>query len=127
MRIISPLNKPVTDTLIRNENLGCYAYHIPISAEYNQEEKPMTDKALIEFPCEFPIKIMGRMHDDFVQTMANLLMRLDTAFKPEKIVMRPSAKNNYLAITAYVYALDQTHLNNIYQALTQHPMVMMVL
>jgi putative lipoic acid-binding regulatory protein len=83
--------------------------------------------SLIEYPSDFPIKIMGVRQDDFAQTMVELVILHDPTFHAGKMEMRPSAKGNYLALTVTVRATSREQLDNLYHALTSHPMVKIVL
>ncbi|CAN5211318.1 YbeD family protein [soil metagenome] len=83
--------------------------------------------SLIEYPSEFPIKIMGEMHDTFAQTMVDLVLEHDPTFHAGKIEMRPSSQGKYLALTVTITAVNREQLDNLYRALTSHPMVKVVL
>ena len=83
--------------------------------------------SLIEYPSEFPIKIMGPMHDAFAQTMVELIILHDPTFHAGKVEMRPSSKGTYLSLTATVHATSREQLDNLYRALSSHPMVKVVL
>lgn len=83
--------------------------------------------SLIEYPSEFPIKIMGAMQDAFAQTMVELVAQHDPTFHAGKMEMRPSSQGTYLALTVTVYATSREQLDNLYRALTSHPMVKVVL
>jgi putative lipoic acid-binding regulatory protein len=89
----------------------------------------MTEAAdsLIEYPSEFPIKIMGATQDMFAQTMVELVTLHDPTFHAGKMEMRASSKGNYLSLTANVRATSREQLDNLYRALTAHPMVKLVL
>ena len=83
--------------------------------------------SLIDYPCDFPIKIMGAMQDAFAQTMVDVVSSHDPEFHAGKLEMRPSTKGNYLSLTATVRATSREQLDNLYRALSSHPMVKMVL
>ena len=83
--------------------------------------------SLIEYPSEFPIKIMGAMHDGFAQTMVELVAQHDPTFHAGKMEMRPSSQGKYLALTVTVHATSREQLDNLYRALSAHPMVKVVL
>jgi putative lipoic acid-binding regulatory protein len=87
----------------------------------------MSNESLIEYPSDFPIKIMGAMHDDFAQTMLELVLLHDPEFDAAKMEMRPSANGNYLSITVTVRATSREQLDNLYRALSGHHMVKVVL
>jgi len=92
-------------------------------------ENPMTDPAesLIVYPSDFPIKIMGAMHDHFAQTMVEVVLQFDPGFDAATMEMRPSAKGTYLSLTVTVRATSREQLDNLYRALSSHPMVKVVL
>jgi hypothetical protein len=83
--------------------------------------------SLIEYPSDFPIKIMGVMRDDFAQTIVDVVIQHDPEFHAGKMEMRPSSKGNYLSLTATVRATSREQLDNLYRALSSHPMVKVVL
>ncbi|MES2106850.1 MAG: DUF493 family protein [Pseudomonadota bacterium] len=84
-------------------------------------------ESLIEYPSDFPIKIMGVMQDAFAQTMVDLVTSFDPTFNASKMDMRPSTKGTYLALTVTVRATSREQLDNLYRALSSHPMVKVVL
>ncbi len=88
---------------------------------------PLPSESLIEYPSDFPIKIMGVMQDDFAQTMVELVQRHDSNFHAGKMTMRPSSKGNYLALTVTVRATSREQLDNLYRELSSHAMVKVVL
>ncbi len=84
-------------------------------------------ESLIEYPSDFPIKIMGAMQDQFAQTMVALVQKYDPEFHAGKMEMRPSAKGNYLSLTVTVRATSREQLDNLYRELSSHAMVKVVL
>lgn len=87
-----------------------------------------TDKeSVLEFPCEFPIKVMGRAEQDFAQVLTELVLAHDPKLDPATVEMRPSREGNYLGLTFKVNAQSQQQLDDLYRALTSHPMVAYVL
>ena len=86
-----------------------------------------TPDSLIEYPCDFPIKVMGAMHDDFAQTIVELVLEYDATFDASKVEMRPSSKGSYLGLTVTVRAISREQLDNLYRALSSHPMVKVVM
>ena len=61
-------------------------------------------ESLIEYPCDFPIKVMGARVDGFAETMAQIAQQFDPGFNPATIEMRPSKAGNYLGLTITVTA-----------------------
>ncbi len=88
---------------------------------------PTPTDSLIEYPSDFPIKVMGQMHDDFAQTIVEVVVLHDPTFHAGKMDMRPSAKGTYLSLTVTVRATSREQLDNLYRALSSHPMVKVVL
>ena len=81
----------------------------------------------IQYPCDFPIKIMGEKRDDFAQTMTDVIRLHDPLFDATTLGMRLSSQGNYLSLTATVKATSREQLDNLYRALSSHPMVKIVL
>ena len=84
-------------------------------------------ESLIVYPSDFPIKIMGITQDAFAQTMVELVMLHDPDFHAGKMEMRPSSNGDYLSLTVTVRATSREQLDNLYRALSSHPMVEVVL
>lgn len=82
---------------------------------------------LFEFPCEFPLKIMGAARDDFAQAMVTVVRAHAPDFDPATVEMRASGKGNYLALTCTIRAHSQEQLDGLYRDLSSHPYVKIVL
>jgi putative lipoic acid-binding regulatory protein len=83
--------------------------------------------SLLEFPCEFPLKIMGPRHDDFAGTMLAVVQRHAPDFSGDNIEIRASGKGNYLSLTCTIRATSRAQLDALYRELSAHPMVKVVL
>jgi putative lipoic acid-binding regulatory protein len=83
--------------------------------------------ALFDFPCDFPIKVMGKRQDGFAQAISELILRHAPDFDPATLEMRSSSAGNYISLTCTVRAQSRAQLDAIYQDLTAHPMVAMAL
>ena len=90
-------------------------------------EPPDPTVSLIEYPSDFPIKVMGLTHDQFVPTIVELVTIHDPEFHEGRIEQRPSSAGNYLSLTVTVRATSREQLDNLYRALSSHPMVKYVL
>ncbi len=88
---------------------------------------PHPEKSLIEYPCDFPIKIMGAMQESFAETIVDVVTLHDPEFHAGKMDMRPSTQGNYLSLTVTVRATSREQLDTLYRALSSHPMVKIVL
>jgi len=87
----------------------------------------MLDPPLIEYPCEFPIKIMGHTRAGFAQTMLEVISRHAPDFNGATLEMKASKHGKYLSITCVINATSRAQLDALYQELCDHPMVVMVL
>ena len=87
----------------------------------------MSHPTLLEFPCDFPLKIMGATAADFAQTIAAMVIKHAPDFDAAAMEMRPSKAGNYLSLTCTVRAVSQEQLDALYRDLTAHPMVKVVL
>ena len=85
------------------------------------------DASPLAFPCEFPIKVMGRKEPRFAQTVMEIVLRHAPDFEPATIEMRPSRRGTYLSVTCMVRATSREQLDALYQELCDHPSVVMVL
>jgi putative lipoic acid-binding regulatory protein len=83
--------------------------------------------SLIEYPCLFPIKVMGLKTEGFVHAITQVAEQHDPRFDASTIELRPSSSGKYLGVTLQVNATSREQLDNLYQALTAHPMVKVVL
>lgn len=84
-------------------------------------------QTLLEFPCDFPIKIMGARVDEFAQVIVALVLEHAPDFDAASVEMRPSSKGNYLSLTCTIRATSQRQLDDLYRALTSHPLVKVAL
>ncbi len=84
-------------------------------------------ETLIEFPCDFPIKVMGETHDNFTAEIIKTIQSLNPAFSESSIEMRGSSGGKYISLTCTVHVTSKPQLDDIYRALTAHPMVKVTL
>ena len=89
--------------------------------------EPESRESLLEFPCEFPIKIMGLTRDDFAQTILAIVRRHAPDFDGATMEMRSSSGAKYLSLTCSINATSQTQLDELYRELSTHEMVKRVL
>ena len=84
-------------------------------------------ETLLEFPCPFPLKIMGRRQDGFAQAVLEVVLRHAPDFDSASMEMRTSRQGNYLSLTYVVNATSREQLDALYRELSAHPQVVMVL
>lgn len=85
------------------------------------------EQSLIEYPSRFPIKVMGQNVPGFVEAMLALALEFDPGFDAQSLEQRPSKAGNYLGVTLTITATSREQLDNLYRALSGHPMVKVVL
>lgn len=84
-------------------------------------------ESLIEYPVDFPIKVMGRTQPGFAQEMLALVKRHAPDFDDSTVAMRPSREGKYLSLTFVIRATSREQLDRLYMELSDHPMVQMAL
>ena len=88
----------------------------------------MNEESIIEFPCVFPIKVMGRRESPrFEQDVLEVVLRHAPDFDASTVAIRASREGKYLSLTCTVNATSRAQLDAIYMALCDHPDVVMVL
>jgi len=90
-------------------------------------QRNMTDETLLEFPCRFPVKVMGRARDGLESEIFALVREHAPDLAAEDVRSRKSGKGNYLAITLEINATSREQLDAIYLALNAHEGVVMTL
>ena len=87
----------------------------------------MAETPVLQFPSDFPIKIMGARVDSFAQEIAAVVQRHAPDFDPATLELRASSGGNYVSVTATIRATSREQLDDLYRALTSHPLVKVVL
>ena len=83
--------------------------------------------SLIEYPCEFPLKIFGLQQGGFAQAVLEVVTKHDPGFAAASMEMRASKNARYLSLTCTVQATSREQLDALYQDLCDHPSIVMVL
>ncbi|MGJ8690188.1 MAG: HP0495 family protein [Gammaproteobacteria bacterium] len=81
----------------------------------------------IEFPCSYPIKVMGHATPQFEQDVLALVQKHAPKTKEEHVSVRPSNNGNYLAVTLIIEATGQEQLTVMFEDLKTHASVKLVL
>jgi len=81
----------------------------------------------LEFPCHFPIKVMGATNGDFKTNVIDIVKTHIPTLCDEHINERPSSNNKYLSLTITVYVTSREQLDNIYRELHSSEHVLMSL
>lgn len=83
--------------------------------------------SLIEYPSDFPLKILGHTQPGFAQAILAVVKKHAPDFEDATLAMKTSKKGKYLSVTCVIRATSREQLDAVYQELCDHPMVVMVL
>ena len=87
----------------------------------------IADTPLADYPCDFPIKILGHTRAGFAQAMLEIVKRHAPDFDGSSMEMKSSKRGKYLSLTCVIRASSREQLDRLYRELCDHPMVVMVL
>lgn len=82
---------------------------------------------LLQFPCSFPIKMMGRADAAFSDTAVGLVERHVGKVAADAIQTSESRNGNFLSVTVTIEAKSQEQLDNIYNDLSNHKDILVAL
>ncbi len=81
----------------------------------------------LDYPCDFPLKIMGRKEGSFAKSVLAIVRRHVPDFDLSTVETRPSRQGTYLSLTCVVRATSREQLDSLYRDLCDDPTVVMVL
>ena len=84
-------------------------------------------ESLIQYPCDFRIKVMGKAGPEFLPAVVHIAKQFDAGFNEESMEQRPSRDGNYLGLTITVHVHSREQLDELYRTLSTHPLVSVVL
>ncbi len=87
----------------------------------------MPEESLLRFPCDFPIKVMGAGGSTFRTLVVTLVRQHAPDLDEERVRIRDSRTGRYQSVTVVLNARDQSQLDAIYQELSRHPQIRLVL
>lgn len=90
----------------------------------SEEKNP---ESLIDFPCEFPIKILGKDNDVFKNTVSQIMAKHHQKYSEISVKKNNSKNKNYIALTWVVNVNNQDELDNIYKDLSKDKNILFVL
>ncbi len=85
------------------------------------------EPSLIEYPSDFPLKILGHAQPGFARAILAVVKKHAPDFDGAALTMKTSKKGKYLSATCVIRATSREQLDALYQELCDHPMVVMVL
>lgn len=87
----------------------------------------MAQQSVMEFPCSFPIKMMGHDSPDFHRTVRAIVEKHAGPVDDHAIQSASSRKGRFVSVTITVLAQSQEQLDAIYRDATAHADVLMAL
>ncbi len=87
---------------------------------------PKAEK-LLDFPCDFPIKMMGREQPAFRDAAVALIERHTGKIRSDAIRTALSRNGNFLSVTVTIKAQNQQQLDDIYSDLSEHEEILVAL
>lgn len=89
----------------------------------------MTDseKPLITFPCDYPIKVIGDMTPDFKEFVTRVARRHDPDLRDEKITVNSSRNGRFLSVRLMIRATGEAQISALFAELKDSGRVRMVL
>lgn len=87
----------------------------------------MSEETLLEFPCDFPLKVMGLNQPAFEQYVVEIVRTHAGSPALGKVDTRPSRNGRYIAVTVNFTATSKTQLDEIYRTLSASEQVLFLL
>ncbi len=84
-------------------------------------------ETLLEFPCAFPLKVMGLAGEELAQAVLEVVLRHAPDYDGSTMEMRASSSGKYLSLTCTIQATSKPQLDALYRELSSHPLVKVVL
>lgn len=78
----------------------------------SEDQKPQ-----IEFPCDYPIKVIGDHSEDFALTVTRVVQQYDPAFDPAALTAQPSRNGRFISVRITLRATGEEQLQNLFAAL----------
>ena len=85
------------------------------------------DESPLKFPCEFPVKAMGKTACNLDLIVVEIVRRHAPDLKEGAVYSRESARGNYVSVTVIVNATSRAQLDAIYQDLVDCETVIMAM
>lgn len=88
---------------------------------------PATTESALEFPCEFPVKAMGKTADDFDALVVSIVRKHVPGFNDATVQSRLSRGGKYVSVTVTINAQSQEQLDNLYMELSANDRILVAL
>ncbi|NJO14543.1 MAG: DUF493 domain-containing protein [Thioploca sp.] len=86
----------------------------------------LTQDTLFEFPCTFPIKVVGKTTEHFDLLVIEIIRHHCQDLTENTLTTRTSRGGKYSAVTVTIMAQSRAQLDALYQELSAHKQIMMV-
>jgi len=83
-------------------------------------ESPTPD---LIFPCEYPVKVIGRDEDDFFQFVVELVSRHIPGLSADRFSTHHSSGGKYMTVSVTFIADNRLQVDALYKELGEHPRV----
>jgi putative lipoic acid-binding regulatory protein len=80
----------------------------------------------MEFPCVFPVKVMGANQANFERLVVSIIQK-HARVTEDMTISRTSRNGRFVSITVHIQAENQAQLDAIYGELSAHERVLMML
>ena len=87
----------------------------------------MSEESALEFPCDFPIKMMGRNTTEFRQLARELVENHTGPVADQAVQTSLSRNDRFISVTVTISATSQQQLDDIYRDASSHSDVLMAL
>ena len=87
----------------------------------------MNDKTRINFPCDYPIKVVGDVRPNFHEEVYEVVACHDPTMTTERVSQRTSRRGNFISISFMLTAESEEQLESLFVELKQIESVRLVL
>jgi putative lipoic acid-binding regulatory protein len=85
------------------------------------------DPPRIEFPCDYPIKVMGRACEEFESSVVEIIERHAPGIDASRITVKNSSKGTFVSMTVFIVATGKSQLKALHGELMDSGLVQMVI
>ena len=96
-------------------------------AESRSDQRTGERETLLTFPCEFPIKMMGRDEPSFHTAAQRIVEKHVGGLADDAIRSSRSRNGNFVSLTVTINATSQEQLDRIYEELSADEAVLVAL
>lgn len=86
-----------------------------------------TEPPKIEFPCDYPIKVLGRSSATFETVVLEIVSRHAPGFDQSRVTVRASGKGTFMSLTVFITATGPQQLDALHRELIATGQVQMVI